>query len=502
MQMPSLLTPDLFVYGQVSSEQQLWTQLVQKPEDLVRFFVCSCDDETWSNQYSQFTSQAIAWITKQFFLDLLHPDLAKLAAKAIREHFANVKNRIPYNIECRLAAADGSVIYQSNINSLLFQTASPFFHHIIRTSCNEKNQDWFILNDVAMSDFITIEEFVYTDDVKELYRLRDFELKQLLFAAINLELFPLAEMCQIRMKKFITAQNILQTLSMALDYSLEIIKQACCDLINSGEAGFALFSRGPHSLVCELKQMSEPTLDVFTPFKPLISELICGRHIIEDPNFVDILKSCPKLTTLDLGQTVNYNDSLLEIPKQIQSLVLAGCHWLTNNNFSKLVKICPNVQKLDLQSCGQITAKAWGELLRLGQLRSLDLTRCDQLKDDELLIIIHSTKGLTDLSLGGCRRLTEKGFQHIARSKLRLLRLDLNRTDLSDTPLIEIAMRMNTLRYLNIQRCLHLTEHGIVEALKTAPALKEVNITQCNIPRSVVEEICKIRPMLNIIKEE
>jgi hypothetical protein len=129
----------------------------------------------------------------------------------------------------------------------------------------------------------------------------------------------------------------------------------------------------------------------------------------------------------------------------------------------------------------------------------LDLANCDQLQDSDLSILFRGLNALTELSLSGCKKISERGFLELAKSLSRLIKLDLSYSNISDTALVEIISRCKNLTSLNVSSCSQLSEKGILAAVKTGLSLQRLDIAHCHIAEEAIQEITKTYPQLILV---
>ena len=130
----------------------------------------------------------------------------------------------------------------------------------------------------------------------------------------------------------------------------------------------------------------------------------------------------------------------------------------------------------------------WGELAKFKQIVKLDLSNCTQIHDAELSIILRGLPFLKEFYLAGCKKINEGGFIELAKSLGKLTYLDVSRTNLSDTALVEIVSSCRYLTNLNSSSCPYLTEKGILAALKNS-SLQSLNINHCSVSELFIREI-------------
>nr|MBA3603322.1 BTB/POZ domain-containing protein [Parachlamydiaceae bacterium] len=472
MLMPTILPYSLSAYQIAENDDQLFEMLVKKPPDLLSFFAASCEDETWCNNHSDFSSKALKWITEQFYLEILPLNSVSDVGNAIREHFHNIEKWLPLNLYIKLANRTVA------INSLLFQTASPYWFNFIRTNFFEKGKKSIVYSNISFDDFEILREYAYTGKVKELYRLKETDILRILHLARGSEFQYLEKECEELQLRYITVENLFQYMIASENNSLDLVKKRCCELFNSNYSGVILSSLNSQQLNCELLTSTETSLELFAKLVLHVTHFIAGERVMEDNAAIGLLQRCSKLTSLDLGRTRNYSENIL-LFSHVKELIFVGCLWLQDLYFKKICTSFPLLQRLDLTSCAQITLTGWGELTKLTRLRSLSLARCEMLSNEEFSLILMSARQLHELRISECRNLSEAAFHALAACQQRFVNLDLGRTSIEDRSLLEITTRITSLSLLDLTRCQNLAEQGIVDAIKVS-SLQEVNLSHTN----------------------
>src|SRR5262249_19595049 len=148
------------------------------------------------------------------------------------------------------------------------------------------------------------------------------------------------------------------------------------------------------------------TMDVFERVKNNITHLICSGDLTRDPTFSKVLGQCPKLLSLDISHSTDFTEQLKSIPYRLEELDISKCAWLSEYEFRQIVQICPHLSSLKLSSNVQLNFSAWSELQKLKGLKVLDLSRCNQIQDRDLKIILMACRMVTDLELEECKGIT------------------------------------------------------------------------------------------------
>lgn len=494
MHFPAFFPDELRYAAGARSDDELFRLLLPKTDDLMLFFEIATDDETWSEEHLECLRLIVEWLTTQALADRLSAELCLRAALAIRKHFSIISSIVPLNIHIQFS--DGEV----DVNSLLLSAASDFFRQVLLKECRDKEKNALSFRSVSKHIFLAFQHYICTGSIPDLGTKGKEEIVVLLRQALAWEVTDVAEMCEKALIKYITSENVFEMLFLSQQERWLHFTQGCIQFINNHYASITLFSSHPERLGCEFKNFSDEALEVFQRIKTMLTDIGCSGKLIEYPTFVQILKECHNLLMLDISGTASFSDLLYEVPRELQELNLSQCSWLSQATLKRLSGICPHLQSLWVCSNIQLNFSAWGELIHFKELKKIDLSRCHQIKNDDLAVILKARSGIVELALEECKRINDTGFFALAKSSPRLTTLNISRCSVTDSALVEIASHCRFLVSLNISRCEQVTEKGVLAMLKQAPNLKEIDLTHCRFASSLFEEIRKLCPRLIIRK--
>lgn len=493
MQLPARILQSLQHLAQVETDEALFKALVKEPPQLIRFVAKAAADDLWVIEHPQFMEKALTWITQAFFQDkLLMPVVQKLA-KILRTHYSTINTDLVKNLTLQLEDRELS------FNSLLLGSGSEVLRELIRRECRDKRKNVLKLPAIPYTIFELVEEFLTNGTALELVRKEKKEVIKILNLAMEWDLPELAQRCQEHLIGYIDRKNVFKTLLRSHEKNRLVLRQGCFDFLNRLNYGYRMEGEGPDRLGFQFLDFNENSLEAFNLVKESVTYLVARKKVAEDPQFGQILKSCPHLIGLDLGESNAYADTFEEIPSTLQELDLSVCDWLTTANLEKMIALCPNLTHLILRSDTKVDFEGWAHLKKLLTLRNLDLTRCSQIGDNELSAILQSTPELVVLNLEECRAISDNGFYELPNFNKNLINLNLSRTEISDQPFIELAIKCDLLVLLNATRCEKLTSVGIEEAARHAKLLRELNITLCDVSKEALASIHQFRPFLKVV---
>ena len=344
MLMPSLLPDKLQFCEKATSQIDLFEMLVRRPPDLILFLETACGDERWASSNPEFMQKAVVWAHTQFFQDHLMMEFADRLAKAFRMHPSAVKSHLPLNVTIKLKDKD------IPINTLLYGSSSEYLHEMIRLECRDRRAKNLYLKDYNYDMFSVVDEYIQTGKPDNVFVKDKDTVVKILEVALVWDLQELSQACQTFLKKWISRDNVFDTLLTAHKNGWYNLRGDCFEYINFLSLDMRFVDSPPERLAFEFIRFSENSLDVFNKFRTVITDLICSGTTTEDEQFSKVVNKCPKLICLDISYSKNFTDYLKDIPAELEELVLSACNWLNNDKLIQLLQICANLTKLVLQS--------------------------------------------------------------------------------------------------------------------------------------------------------
>ncbi|XP_075216950.1 uncharacterized protein LOC142322123 isoform X2 [Lycorma delicatula] len=130
------------------------------------------------------------------------------------------------------------------------------------------------------------------------------------------------------------------------------------------------------------------------------------------------------------------------------------CENSLNSEESYSLSCLKGLQELDLQSCNRITDVSLEYALKLKELQHLNLSRCQQITDIGLSFIAANNPSIHTLNLSYCHNISDNGIIILTNSLHRLKYIDLQGCkQLTNASLSAIKNNCPTLRYLDISHC-------------------------------------------------
>ncbi|PLN80791.1 hypothetical protein BDW42DRAFT_185810 [Aspergillus taichungensis] len=256
-----------------------------------------------------------------------------------------------------------------------------------------------------------------------------------------------------------------------------------------------------------------------------VSELVEGnRHLqaldvsdlrfLTDHTLFTVAKNCPRLQGLNITGCVNASDDSLvtvsENCRQIKRLKLNGLTQVTNRAIMSFAQHCPaileidlhdcklvknpsvtalmatlqNLRELRLAHCTEIDDTAFLDLpkhLSMDSLRILDLTACENIRDDAVERIVQAAPRLRNLVLAKCRLITDRAVWAICKLGKNLHYVHLGHcSNITDTAVMQLVKSCNRIRYIDLACCNSLTDRS-VQQLATLPKLRRIGLVKCQL---------------------
>lgn len=167
--------------------------------------------------------------------------------------------------------------------------------------------------------------------------------------------------------------------------------------------------------------------------------------------------------------------SLLEVD-------LHDCKHVTSPSITTLITTLRHLRELRLAHCSEIDDSAFTSLpehMTFDSLRILDLTACENVKDDAVERIVNAAPRLRNLVLAKCRFITDRSVLAICRLGKNLHYVHLGHcSNITDTAVMQLIKSCNRIRYIDLACCNRLTDTS-VQLLATLPKLRRIGLVKC-----------------------
>lgn len=491
MQLPSEIEPSLKKYAQYVKDEDLFEELKKNPSELISFFHYACADETWAEEHSTILKSILSWLTEENIMQNFPNEFFQPIIDPLHKHIHVLKPTIPLDLLVKVDQEEYS------ISSLLLSIQSSYFRRRILHERRGKNPVLKIY-EIPLSFLKLVDEFIISGEIKDLWKMQPDELWALIDALNPLDLFPIVEACEVVLRRYIDRSNAFDMLIKAHQKHLQLLQNVCEEFINDLDRGVRLVITPVENLSLEFLDYKDNAFVAFNKVKDEMTHLIFSGEMAVSSQFKLAVNSCPKLKGLDLSDSIGVS-YLESIPDHVQELYLSRCRWINNAEMQTLSLASPDVIKLDLSNNDQLTYAIWSELRRFKNLTSLDVSRCFQIGDNELRIILQACPKLLELKMVDCQKISPDGFFEIGKLVPGLSLLNLSRTLVSDAALIDILVHCKSLLNLDISRCYGVSDKGVLEGIRHCPSLKTIHLTNTGLTLSGIEQIKKHYPSLNIL---
>ena len=235
-------------------------------------------------------------------------------------------------------------------------------------------------------------------------------------------------------------------------------------------------------------------------------------------NGISGLASLQSLSIRSCGLTDGDVNELCSL-SLLRSLSLAGSSDVSEAHVERIFSSMGNLKELDVSRCDFIDDDSLEHLCKLEHLTSLTLADCDEVSDEGLqhvaclrtletldlngcfMISDDGLRHLTELSnlktlgLKCCDKVTDVGVATVVSSGSKLSSLNLGWCSISNVALTVIASKAAGLQFLNLPWCEQLTDFGIEELTKLRN-LKVLNLKGCtSLTSKVTTHLAKIQSL-------
>ncbi|KPI34648.1 SCF E3 ubiquitin ligase complex F-box protein grrA [Cyphellophora attinorum] len=262
----------------------------------------------------------------------------------------------------------------------------------------------------------------------------------------------------------------------------------CSKLTDFGVSGLVDGCRKLQALdVTDLEALTDATLSVVADNCTKLQGLnVTNCSNITDESLAQIADRCRHLKRLKLNGVNKITDaSVVQVAKNCRSILeidLAQCTSISSASVTALLSNLAQLRELRLAHCSEITDSAFVNLnpaLSFDALRILDLTACEQVRDDAIARIIPAAPRLRNLVLAKCRHITDRAVASICKLTKNLHYIHLGHCiNLTDAAVIQLVKACNRIRYIDLACCSRLTDAS-VRHLAQLPKLRRIGLVKC-----------------------
>lgn len=486
MELPSHLKK----YEIYSTEEGLLDELTTHPAELISFLIQIAEEKDWIETHHEMIVKILEWVTdaniNRNFPDSFFSLLVDPMQKFLRDY-------IPKD----LTLQTGESVYL--VNSFLLGQYSAYFQRRINQECRGRSQRFLNVSEMPSYLLTMLDEYITTRELKDLWKTPPDELWSMIEDLSRWNFFSLIEKCEEILCRYIDRYTVRDVLVKAHQNSLQLLQNASIEFINLQETHCSLHKTSVEFLAFEFKSFHTTAIEIFDFLAPYITHLIFSKDLLNDLNFKIFVNKCPALIGLDLRDSQVFSDYLADLPDQIRELGLSHCKWVNGQTLKIVARSCPHLKKLDLSSNDHIPPVMWGDLQYFKELSVLNISRCFQIGDRELRIILQAAPGLFELDLTDCHKISPDGFFEIGLLSPDLSILNVSRTLISDAGLIDLMTHCRYLYVLDLSRCVGISDKGVLEGIRARPSLKKIILSGGIISISSLEKIRSSFPYLNVV---
>jgi F-box and leucine-rich repeat protein GRR1 len=279
----------------------------------------------------------------------------------------------------------------------------------------------------------------------------------------------------------------------------------CSKLTDSGVSGLVEGNKHLQALdVTDIRSLTDHTLLTVATHCPRLQGLnVTNCSKITDESLVAVAENCRQIKRVGNHPSFRIESLLTHTQLKLNNLPL-----LTDESITAFAENCSSILEIDLHSCSQITSESVTALLRclyhlrelrlahctgisdsaflnlppkmnFDYLRILDLTGCEEVRDDAICRIIPATPKLRNLVLAKCRHITDRAVAAICRLGKNLHYIHLGHCiNLTDNAVIALVKSCNRIRYIDLACCNRLTDNS-VQHLAQLPKLRRIGLVKC-----------------------
>ncbi|KAJ5678997.1 hypothetical protein N7462_007241 [Penicillium macrosclerotiorum] len=262
----------------------------------------------------------------------------------------------------------------------------------------------------------------------------------------------------------------------------------CSQLTDNGVSDLVEGNRHLQALdVSELRYLTDHTLYTVARNCPRLQGLnITGCLKVTDDSLLVVSQNCRQIKRLKLNGVVHITDrSILSFAENCPAILeidLYDCKLVTSSSVAALITTLRHLRELRLAHCTEINDSAFMNLpeqMTFDSLRILDLTACENVKDDAVERIVGAAPRLRNLVLAKCRFITDRSVHAICKLGKNLHYVHLGHcSNITDSAVIQLIKSCNRIRYIDLACCNRLTDMS-VQQLATLPKLRRIGLVKC-----------------------
>ncbi|KAL6295418.1 hypothetical protein ACE6H2_003560 [Prunus campanulata] len=212
-----------------------------------------------------------------------------------------------------------------------------------------------------------------------------------------------------------------------------------------------------------------------------------GCTNITDSGLTDLVSGCQQIKFLDVNKCSNIGDIgvssvSMACSSSLKTLKLLDCYKIGDESILSLARFCKNLETLIIGGCRDIS-DASIKLLAIScksNLQNLRMDWCLNITDSSLSCILAQCRNLKALDIGCCEEVTDAAFQGLNGGEnelgLKVLKVS-NCPKITVTGIGMLLDKCDSLEYLDVRSCPHITKAGCDEAGLQFSECCKVNFT-------------------------
>jgi hypothetical protein len=163
-----------------------------------------------------------------------------------------------------------------------------------------------------------------------------------------------------------------------------------------------------------------------------------------------------------------------DVPSTIRSFSVSGCRKLTNVALSHIAN-CDRITELNLSGVCHVTNL--DQLLVLTQLRSLNISNCDELKEDSIITVLTVLTRLVELDISGCYQMTSESLSRLINLP-QLRSVSYTRSYKLGNKMLFTLGRIKQIHRLSLGWCSRVSDIAL-KRISMLPNLQELTLLEC-----------------------
>lgn len=509
MQLPYSIPSTFSLLRLAKDEEELIALLRTRPiAQLVLFFTSMAQDETWCSSHVESVKCVIQRLVDSFLARQLSLQQAREVAEQIRQHSSSLLQFLPRDLDCLV---EGQVC---SINSLLLGVESA----IIRAWLWEQPKVEegvsppqkrlalrFALGMMSKRTFHALEEQLTEGRSDSLLLFSLQQLQSALLDSVRWELESFRAACIEVLSLKLHPEDLSPFLALAMQRSLEDLKQLCCVVWNrsgsGSESGVELQTASPGELGLIVHAFHLSEWPLLVRDAEWVTRLTFCGNSASHSRAKELAALCKRVVSFDLTHTESCDDALLEYFFSAEELYLASCPWLDNRHVEQLFSHITKLKALDLSNNPQITKQPWNNLKYYEGLKKLRLTYYHVAQEKELpLILLLLASKATEIDISWSSGVKDSVIEIFTKQSAVVNALYLSHCEnITDATLSICQERLHNLHTLDLSGDVQLSEHAIETLVLTMPSLRLLDVRKRPMSAITLSHLRNKRPDVTIL---